>query len=338
MNDKIKFIESIFIEKYKDAKTELIYNNLYELLICVILSAQCTDKRVNIVTPALFKKYPNIQSLSQASLNNVKEIIHSCSFYNNKAKNIINLAKQVITKYNGIIPLDRDILKSLPGVGQKTANVVLLEYCEANLMAVDTHVFRVSHRLGLSKAKNVIDTEKDLNNIFKKNRNILHQGFVLFGRYICKSLKPQCDICFVKQYCEHIVGNIMEILKLALVSAIKESLNIDLNETSIALKQSFSSKINLGENTFIVIINKALINKFALDFLNDENPNLDSIQEITKEISNLIIGKAKVLFEENNNILKLGTPIFIGKDKIKKYNYSIHFKFKTFRCSIYKVK
>lgn len=199
-----KAIESIFIAKYKDAKTELKYNNLYELLICVILSAQCTDKRVNIVTPELFKKYPDIQSLSLASLDDVKKIISSCSFYNNKAKNIINLAKQVNDKYGGNIPLDRDILKSLPGVGQKTANVVLLEYCNANLMAVDTHVFRVSHRLGLSNAKNVEDTEKDLNKIFKKNRHILHQGFVLFGRYICKAIKPQCNDCFVREYCKYV--------------------------------------------------------------------------------------------------------------------------------------
>lgn len=204
MVSKKKAIESIFIAKYKDAKTELKYKNLYELLVCVILSAQCTDKRVNIVTQELFKQYPDIKSLSIASLDNVKKIIASCSFYNNKAKNIIALAKQVVDKYDGEIPLNRDILKTLPGVGQKTANVVLLEYCNANLMAVDTHVFRVSHRLGLSNAKNVEGTEKDLNKIFKKNRNILHQGFVLFGRYICKAIKPKCEDCFVRQYCKYV--------------------------------------------------------------------------------------------------------------------------------------
>lgn len=199
--DIYKNIESIFVQKYKNAKTELKYNNLYELLICVILSAQCTDKRVNMITPALFKKYPDIQSLSEALLDDVRSLISTCSFFNNKAKNIINLANQVINDFNGDIPLDRDKLKSLSGVGQKTANVVLLEYNNENLMAVDTHVFRVSHRLGLSKAKNVEETEKDLNKIFKQNRHILHQGFVLFGRYTCKALNPQCYECFVYDFC-----------------------------------------------------------------------------------------------------------------------------------------
>ena len=176
--EKYKQIESLFTQKYKDAKTELNYNNLYELLISVMLSAQCTDKRVNIITPLLFKKYPSIESLSEANLDDVKSIISSCSFFNNKAKNIINMAKQVMQEFNGEIPLDQKNLKQLSGVGQKTANVVLLEYCDANLMAVDTHVFRVSHRLGLSKANNVKDTENDLNKIFKKNRIFI---FILVG-------------------------------------------------------------------------------------------------------------------------------------------------------------
>lgn len=200
---KYKIIESAFVERYAEAKSELIYNNLYELLICVILSAQCTDKRVNIVTPALFAKYSDIKSLSNANLDDVKSLISSCSFFNNKAKNIVSLARDIMKRFDGEIPLSQDLLKSLPGVGQKTANVVLLEYTGANLMAVDTHVFRVSHRLGLSKAKTVENTEKDLNKIFKTNRHILHQGFVLFGRYICKALKPECKKCFVSEFCEY---------------------------------------------------------------------------------------------------------------------------------------
>lgn len=201
--NQYKQIENIFIEKYRNAKTELKYKNLYELVICVILSAQCTDKRVNMITPALFKKYPDVKSLSNASLDDIKALISSCSFFNNKSKNIINMAKQVVNDFNGEIPLTQSSLKSLSGVGQKTANVVLLEYCGENLMAVDTHVFRVSHRLNLSKAKNVEDTEKDLNKIFKTNRNILHQGFVLFGRYICKALNPNCNECFVYDFCKY---------------------------------------------------------------------------------------------------------------------------------------
>lgn len=198
---KAKQIECIFIDKYRNAKTELVYSNLYELVICVILSAQCTDKRVNIVTPALFGAFPDIKSLSNADIAKVKDLIKSVSFFNNKAKNIIAFAKGVMERFGGEIPLNTKDLKSLAGIGQKTANVVLLEYCEANLMAVDTHVFRVSHRLGLSNAKTPESCEKDLNKTFKNNRATLHQAFVLFGRYICKALKPECQKCFVSEYC-----------------------------------------------------------------------------------------------------------------------------------------
>lgn len=198
---KAKHIEKIFVEQYKNAKTELVYKNLYELAICVILSAQCTDKRVNIVTPALFNAFPSVESLANADITKVKDFIKSVSFFNNKAKNIIGFAKGVMERFNGEIPLNAKDLKSLSGVGQKTANVILLEYCNENLMAVDTHVFRVSHRLGLSVAKNPQSCEKDLNKLFKNNRATLHQAFVLFGRYICKALKPKCQNCFVWEYC-----------------------------------------------------------------------------------------------------------------------------------------
>ncbi len=200
-NKRTNEIKSIFLEHYKNAKTELHYKNIYELLVAVMLSAQCTDKRVNIVTPALFLRYPKIQDLAKANINDLKEIIKSVSFFNTKATNLIKMANQVLEKFNGEIPTNRDELKSLSGVGQKTANVVLIEFYEANFMAVDTHVFRTSHRLGLSKAKTALETEKDLSLIFKDNLAVLHQGFVLFGRYICKALKPECENCFVKSFC-----------------------------------------------------------------------------------------------------------------------------------------
>jgi endonuclease-3 len=168
----------------------------------VILSAQCTDKRVNIITPNLFKRFPNIKSLSKANVDEVKELIKSCSFFNNKAKNLIKMAKGVEERFNGEIPLDRDKLMSLAGVGQKTANVVMIEYTDADYIAVDTHVFRVSHRLGLSRAKGVKETEQDLEKIFKDNLARLHQGMVLFGRYICKAKKPECDRCFLTGFCQ----------------------------------------------------------------------------------------------------------------------------------------
>lgn len=167
-----------------------------------MLSAQCTDKRVNLITPELFKAYPDITSLANANLSSLKTYIQSCSFYNNKAQNLIKMAQSVRENFNAEIPLDEEKLKSLAGVGQKTAHVVLIEWCGANCMAVDTHVFRVSHRLGLSKAKTPEATEEDLTRIFKDNLNYLHQAMVLFGRYTCKAKKPLCKECFLNHLCK----------------------------------------------------------------------------------------------------------------------------------------
>jgi endonuclease-3 len=198
----IEKIKEILIERYKNAKTELNYKNEYELLISIILSAQCTDKRVNLITPKLFKQYPSTKELSKANIEDVKEIIKSCSFFNNKAKNIINMAKIVEENFNGKIPHNHKDLISLSGVGNKTANVFLIELDNENRMAVDTHVFRTSHRLGLSDAKNVELTEKDLIKAFQDNLHILHQALVLFGRYICTAKNPRCEKCFLKEYCK----------------------------------------------------------------------------------------------------------------------------------------
>ncbi len=200
---EIEAIRELFIKHYDRAQTELEYQNLYELLVSVMLSAQCTDKRVNIITPALFKKYPTPAYLALADLDEIKELIKSCSFFNNKAKNLIKMATAVMRDFNGEIPLDAKSLISLAGVGQKTANVVMIEYTNANLMAVDTHVFRVSHRLGLSDAKTAIKTEEQLVKKFKTDLHTLHQAMVLFGRYICKSKKPLCDSeCFMVEFCK----------------------------------------------------------------------------------------------------------------------------------------
>ena len=199
----IETIKKAFIENYKDAKTELNYKNDYELLIAIILSAQCTDKRVNIITPALFEKYPSVKELSVAKLDDVKRLINSCSFFNNKAQNIIKIAQSVMQQYNGVIPHNQKELIKLAGVGNKTANVFMIEYKQENLMAVDTHVFRVSHRLGLSDAKNVEKTEADLVKKLKgDDLHIFHQAMVLFGRYICKAIKPECDKCYFPQVCK----------------------------------------------------------------------------------------------------------------------------------------
>jgi len=199
---EIEEIKSLFLEHYPDSLTELNYDNLYQLLISVMLSAQCTDKRVNIISPALFKAYPSSIELANADLDEVKSYINSCSFYNNKAKNLIKMAQYVIEHYNGEIPLEQKELMKLAGVGQKTANVVMIEYTGANIMAVDTHVFRVAHRLGLSDDTSATKTEETLTKKFKTDLHRLHQAMVLFGRYKCKAIKPQCDECFMAGHCK----------------------------------------------------------------------------------------------------------------------------------------
>jgi endonuclease-3 len=199
---EIEEIKNLFLQHYPNSVTELNYNNVYELLVAVMLSAQCTDKRVNIITPALFEKYPNVVALANASLDDVKELIKSCSFFNNKAKNLIKMAQSVVSEYDAKIPLDTKELIKLSGVGQKTANVVMIEFTGANLMAVDTHVYRVAHRLGLCDAPTAIKCEEQLTKKFKSNLHQLHQAMVLFGRYKCKAIKPECDECFMKPYCK----------------------------------------------------------------------------------------------------------------------------------------
>jgi len=198
----IEFIRDEFLKHYSSAVTELNYTNDYELLIAIILSAQCTDKRVNIITPALFEKYPDTETLAKANLEDVKELLKSCSFFNNKAKNIIKMAQSVEELYEGKIPHDTKKLIKLAGVGNKTANVFMIETDGANLMAVDTHVFRVSHRLGLSDAKTVEKTEEQLVKKLKNDLHIFHQAMVLFGRYICKAIKPECEKCFLTTVCK----------------------------------------------------------------------------------------------------------------------------------------
>lgn len=199
---EIEEIKSLLLDRYRDSKSELEYSNAYELLVAVMLSAQCTDKRVNMITPLLFQRYKSPKELADAKLDDVCDIIKSCSFFNNKAKNLISMAKSVVLNHNGEIPLIQKELVKLAGVGQKSANVLLIELLGANMMAVDTHVFRVSHRLGISSAKTATDTERELSKKLKDNLDRLHQAMVLFGRYICKSKQPDCQICFLESYCK----------------------------------------------------------------------------------------------------------------------------------------
>jgi endonuclease-3 len=200
---EIASIKEAFLERYDSAVTELAYSNAFELVIAVALSAQCTDKRVNMLTPELFRKYPDPVSLANADLEDIKSIINSCSFFNNKAKNLIKMAQRLVEVYEGKVPLDENELVTLAGVGQKTAHVVMIEYTGANLMAVDTHVFRVAHRLGLSDDETALKTEETLVKKFKTGLHALHQGMVLFGRYICTAQNPKCDSnCFLQEFCK----------------------------------------------------------------------------------------------------------------------------------------
>ncbi len=193
---KISKITAGLDKLFPSPKCELNYKNAYELLVAVILSAQCTDKRVNIVTKELFKQYSTPQNMLALSQEELEEKIHSCGFYHNKAKNILSMSKDLIERFDGQVPSNSKDLQSLAGVGRKTANVVIGEYFKGDAIAVDTHVLRVSNRLGLVKTDNPLKCELALNNLFeKKDWSKLHLQLVLFGRYICKSQKPECDRC-----------------------------------------------------------------------------------------------------------------------------------------------
>jgi len=200
-NIRVENIRKILLNHFHNATSELQFNNNFELLVSVVLSAQCTDKRVNIITPNLFKVFPNPEIMAKSDLSEIENLIKSCNIYRNKAKYLKKLSQQLLDNFDGKIPLNAQDLQTLSGVGQKTANVVLIESSGANLMAVDTHVFRVSHRLELTDGKTPKAVEKDLSNIFQTDLGYLHQAFVLFGRYFCKAQNPNCSDCILKNEC-----------------------------------------------------------------------------------------------------------------------------------------
>ena len=188
---------------FPDAMCELDYNNPFELIVAVTLSAQTTDKRVNIVTKDLFKKYPSALELMNAEYDDVKEIIKSIGLTSTKTKNIINLSKELVTRYNGMVPKTMEELVTLPGVGRKTASVVLAVAYNIPAIAVDTHVSRVSNRLGLSKSNDVLKIENDLKNIYDEDQWVLvHHRLLFFGRYFCKAKNPLCEECKFKEFCK----------------------------------------------------------------------------------------------------------------------------------------
>ena len=196
---------SRFQETMPVAETELKYRSPYELLVAVILSAQCTDKRVNMITPLFFERYPIVELLAKASQEEVFELIQSCSYPNNKTKHLIGMAQTLIGKYGGEVPESIDELMQLPGVGRKTANVIVSVAFHKPALAVDTHVFRVANRIGLTKnAKNPIETEKQLTKYIPENLwAIAHHWLILHGRYTCTARSPKCTECKFTKWCNY---------------------------------------------------------------------------------------------------------------------------------------
>ena len=202
MNGDSAKIMRWFRENMSGAKSELNFKSPYELIVAVILSAQCTDKRVNMVTPDFFKHYPTLDSLSKASFEEVLQLIKSISFPNNKTRHLIGMAKMVTDEFGGEVPSQVGQLERLPGVGRKTANVVASIIYGAPVIAVDTHVFRVAHRLGFSDGKNPLEVEEDLNRIIPlEERADAHHWLILHGRYVCTARKPKCAECGISEYC-----------------------------------------------------------------------------------------------------------------------------------------
>ncbi len=205
IKDRYKAFVEYFSSHQPEAETELHYENPYQLLVAVILSAQCTDKRINQVTPKLFERYPNPESLSEATPEEVFNYIRSVSYPNNKSKHLVGMAKKLVAEFNSIVPSDIEDLQKMPGVGRKTANVIASVIFNAPAMAVDTHVFRVSNRIGLTRnAKTPLAVEKQLVNYLPQDKiHIAHHWLILHGRYICLARSPKCQSCPLTEICKY---------------------------------------------------------------------------------------------------------------------------------------
>lgn len=202
--ERYQYVINYFLANTPDAETELIYDNPFQLLVAVILSAQCTDKRVNITTPGIFEKYPDAAAMSKADFESLFPLIKSISYPNNKTKHLIGMANMLMEKFNGQVPMTVDELVLLPGVGRKTANVITSVIDEQPNMAVDTHVFRVSARIGLTtNAKTPLATEKQLIKYIPAGYvHKAHHWLILHGRYVCIARNPKCSICGIRYVCK----------------------------------------------------------------------------------------------------------------------------------------
>ena len=207
--ERYRFFIDYFLQHAPDAETELVYDDPFQLLVSVILSAQCTDKRVNMTTPALFKKYPDAVAMSKAIFDDLFSLIKSISYPNNKTRHLIAMSNMLLERFNGNVPMTVDELVQLPGVGRKTANVITSVIDKQPNMAVDTHVFRVSARLGLTaNAKTPFAAEKQLiKNIPAPYIHLAHHWLILHGRYICTARSPQCSECGLNSICKFVKKN-----------------------------------------------------------------------------------------------------------------------------------
>jgi endonuclease-3 len=205
VKERIKLTIEYFAVNQPVAETELDYKNPFELIVAVILSAQCTDKRVNMITPELLKRFPDASAMAKAEPEEIFEYIKSCSYPNNKARHLSGMARMLVSEFRGDVPSDPLLLQQLPGVGRKTANVVASVVFRKPVMAVDTHVFRVSNRIGLVKnASTPLSVELQLSaNIPLELMHNAHHWLILHGRYICKSRKPLCDQCGLREFCKY---------------------------------------------------------------------------------------------------------------------------------------
>ena len=202
---RYEFVINYFQQHAPDAETELIYDDPFQLLVAVILSAQCTDVRVNMTTPKIFQRYPTPQKMAKAEFDDLFPLIKSISYPNNKTKHLIGMANMLLEKFNAVVPMTVDELVQLPGVGRKTANVITSVVDQQPNMAVDTHVFRVSARIGLTtNATTPLATEKQLvKNIPKELIHKAHHWLILHGRYVCVARNPKCDVCGLKEICKY---------------------------------------------------------------------------------------------------------------------------------------
>ena len=207
--ERYRLVIDCFEQMMPEAQTELHYNDPYQLLVAVILSAQCTDKRVNMITPPLFERFPTAADLAAASRDDVFELIRSCSYPNNKTTSLLGMARMLVDRFDGQVPDSIDDLMSLPGVGRKTANVILSVVYDRPAMAVDTHVFRVAERIGLTTlSKNPLTTERELvRNIPADKIARAHHWLILHGRYVCKARKPLCEQCDIRPYSRYFSKN-----------------------------------------------------------------------------------------------------------------------------------